>query len=64
MVTSEFLGPAIPELRSTLRHYASDWFLSFTTETALVPVTVIVSLHVGALRYHIRSHKRSSMPSA
>lgn len=35
MVTSEFLDPAVPELRSTLAHYGFDWFLSFTTESAL-----------------------------
>lgn len=32
IVTSEFLDPTVPELRSILAHCGSDWFLSFTTE--------------------------------
>lgn len=32
MVTSEFLDPAVPELRSILAHCGFDWFLSFTTK--------------------------------
>lgn len=35
MVTSEFLDPTVSETTSTLAHYGSGGFLSFTTESAL-----------------------------
>lgn len=50
MVTSEFLDPALLGILSTLAHYGSGWVLSLTTESALMHVTLIVSLQVVAVR--------------
>lgn len=50
MVTSQFPDPTVLEIPSTLAHNGSAWFLSLTTENALMHVTLIVSVHVVAVR--------------